>query len=175
MLKAATSEVAAQKRKATEALAAAHSSRVEAENEYQNRIRSAETQVEKRHAELTAEYENKMAELRAARAEYAALKAELDADRTDLEEEQAYLQTMRKRYESCSETEILRLQQLVEHLEAVNRVSQERLTELSAKLARLQTRAIEHSGQSDQERMKTSLIVMSSRTLKLSRTRGAEM
>lgn len=153
VLKAATSEVAAQKRKATEALAAAHSSRVEAENEYQNRIRSAETQVEKRHAELTAEYENKMAELRAARAEYAALKAELDADRTDLEEEQAYLQTMRKRYESCSETEILRLQQLVEHLEAVNRVSQERLTELSAKLARLQTRAIEHSGQSDQERI----------------------
>ena len=142
VLKAATSEVAAQKRKATEALAAAHSSRVEAENEYQNRIRSAETQVEKRHAELTAEYENKMAELRAARAEYAALKAE-----------QAYLQTMRKRYESCSETEILRLQQLVEHLEAVNRVSQERLTELSAKLARLQTRAIEHSGQSDQERI----------------------
>ena len=146
VLKAATSEVAAQKRKATEALAAAHSSRVEAENEYQNRIRSAETQVEKRHAELTAEYENKMAELRAARAEYADLKAELDA-------EQAYLQTMRKRYESCSETEILRLQQLVEHLEAVNRVSQERLTELSAKLARLQTRAIEHSGQSDQERI----------------------
>lgn len=152
-LEVATSEIEAQKRKVTEELTAAHSTRMHAESEYQDRIRSAEADIEKRYIDLTAEYEQKMADLRTARAEYAALKADLDADRVELEEEQAYLQSMRKRYEGCSEMEVLRLQQMVEHLETVNRVSQERLTEQSAKLAKLQTRAIEHSGQSDQERI----------------------
>lgn len=148
-----TDEIAAEKQAAADEYSIAHTKRIEAENEKQACIRESEKLIEEKHAELTEEYERKIEALNRARTECAELKAEIEIERSDLEEEQAYIKTLRKKYEGASETEVLRLRQTVEHLETVNQVSQENLTELSEKLAKLQNKLIQHNGKSEQERI----------------------
>lgn len=144
----------AEKRKTIDAeLSTAHSERVAAETERAARIYSADADIQAKYKQLSDEYARKMAELNAAQAEYQKKKAELDLNLADLEGEREYIAALKKRYEGCSEQEIRRLQLTIDHLEEINRVSQERISEQSKRIARLEVRAIDNSGQSMQDRI----------------------
>lgn len=131
----------------------AHALRVEAETVRLDRIHAADSEIQERYVKLTSEYQAKMAELNIAIAEYQQKKAEYDLEMEELAGDRIYVQELKKRYEGCSEAEVRRLQLKLQHLEEINLASQERITEQSKKIARLEVRALDNSGQSAQERI----------------------
>lgn len=147
------SELENQRITTSEELNKAHALRLEAEKEKMDRIHSADKEIQDRYAQLTAEYQAKMNEVNNALAEYNRKKAEYDMEYAELQGDRAYVQELKKRYEGCSEVEVKRLQLKIEHLEEINLASQERITEQSKKIARLEVRALDISGQSALERI----------------------
>jgi hypothetical protein len=136
-----------------EELGKAHALRVEAETARLDRIHSADNEIQERYAQLTSEYQTKMAELNAALVEYKQKKAEYDFEMEELKGDRIYVHELKKRYEGCSEAEVRRLQLKIQHLEEINLASQERITEQSKKIARLEVRALDTGGQSALERI----------------------
>ena len=150
---ALSAELESQRTATANQLHKAHELRVVAETERLERIHSADKDIQERYAQLMSEYQAKLAELNAALADYQRKKAAYDMDLEELEGDRVYVQELKKRYEGCSEIEVKRLQLKIEHLEQINLASQERISEQSKKIARLEVRALDTSGQSALERV----------------------
>lgn len=150
---ALSAELEAQRTATASELQKAHDLRVAAETERLERVHSADKDIQERYAQLMSEYQTKLKELNAALADYQQKKAEYDMELEELEGDRVYVQELKKRYEGCSEVEVKRLQLKIEHLEQINLASQERISEQSKKIARLEVRALDTSGQSALERI----------------------
>ena len=164
---ALASELESQRTATSEELQKAHDLRLAAETERLERVHSADKEIEERYAQLSNEYQAKMAELNAALADYQRKKAEYDMDLEELEGDRLYLQELKSRYEGCSEVEVKRLQLKIDHLEEINMASQERISEQSKKIAQLEVRALDTSGQSAYERIDKLETLLETATLQL--------
>lgn len=145
---ALSDELKAQRTATADELQKAHDLRVAAETECLERVHSADKDIQERYAQLMSEYQAKLKELNSALVDYQRKKAEYDMELEELEGDRVYVQELKKRYEGCSEVEVKRLQLKIEHLEQINLASQERISEQSKKIARLEVRALDTSGQS---------------------------
>ena len=150
---ALSDELKAQRTATADELQKAHDLRVAAETECLERVHSADKDIQERYAQLMSEYQAKLKELNSALVDYQRKKAEYDMELEELEGDRVYVQELKKRYEGCSEVEVKRLQLKIEHLEQINLASQERISEQSKKIARLEVRALDTSGQSALERI----------------------
>lgn len=146
-------ELESQRAVTADELKKAHDLRIAAETERLERVHSADKEIQDKYAEITSEYKAKMAELQKALSDYQRKKAEYNMELEELEGDRVYLQELKKRYEGCSEVEVKRLQLKIDHLEEINLASQERISEQSKKIARLEIRALDTSGQSAYERI----------------------
>lgn len=147
------SELESQRITISEELKKAHEVRISAENEKLERVYSADKDIEARYAQLNAEYQNKLAKLDTALTDYQQKKAEYDIELEELEGDRIYIQELKKRYETCSEVEVKRLQLKIKQLEDINLASQKQIAEQSKKIANLEVRALNISGQSAFERI----------------------
>lgn len=150
---ALAAELASQRETATKEFEQAHSLRVEAESARLSRIHEADIEIQAKHKQLCDEYQAKLDELSAAIKEYQRQKADYEYEREELEGEREYIQALKQRYEGCSETEVRLLQLKISHLEDINKASQEQISVQSKKIAQLEVRALDHSGQTAQERI----------------------
>ena len=149
----AEAEVADIREKAESELEKAHTLRVEAESERLSRIHSADQEIQQKYEQLTEEYKAKIDELNAAITEYNEKRKEFELDKADLDEEREYINMLKERYNSCSEVELNKLLLKIQHLEYINKASQEKISEQSKKIAKLEVRAVDNNGQSAQERI----------------------
>lgn len=150
---ALSAELEFQRTKTAEALEKAHNLRLTAENERLEKIHSADKEIQERYSHLATEYQERLAKLDIALADYQRKKAEYDMELEELEGDRIYVQELKKRYEGCSEVEVNRLQLMIRRLEEINLANQESISEQSKKIARLETRALDTNGQSAYERI----------------------
>lgn len=150
---ALAAELAAQRQSTAQEFEQAHALRVEAETVRLARIHEADAEIQAKHKQLCDEYRTKLDELEAAIKEYQRQKADYEYEREELEGEREYIQALKQRYEGCSETEVRLLQLKIAHLEDINKASQEQISVQSKKIAQLEVRALDRSGQTAQERI----------------------
>ena len=150
---ALASELSSQRKAAAQEFEQAHAMRVEAESARLARIHEADIEIQAKHKQLCDEYQAKLDELSAAIKDYQRQKADYEYEREELEGEREYVQALKQRYEGCSETEVRLLQLKIAHLEDINKASQEQISVQSKKIAQLEVRALDRSGQTAQERI----------------------
>lgn len=150
---ALASELSSQRQAAAQEFEQAHALRVEAESARLSRIHEADIEIQIKHKQLCDEYQAKLDELSAAIKDYQRQKADYEYERKELEGQHEYVQALKQRLKGCSETEVERLQFKIAHLEDINKASQEQISVQSKKIAQLEVRAWDRSGQTAQERI----------------------
>lgn len=150
---ALASELSSQRQAAAQEFEQAHALRVEAESARLARIHEADIEIQTKYKQLCDEYQTKLDELSAAIKDYQLKKADYEYEREELEGEREYVQALKQRYDGCSETEVRLLQLKIAHLEDINKTSQEQISVQSKKIAQLEVRAWDRSGQTAQERI----------------------
>lgn len=131
----------------------AHELRVSAETERLERIRSADEEIQKKYKQFSEQYQAKIDELQKAQIDYQKKKADYDFEIEDMKGDRAYLETLKARYQNCSETEVNRLRLKIQSLEELNQASQEEISKQAKRISQLEIHALDTTGQSAYERI----------------------
>lgn len=142
------SYVSAQREKIDSELEKAHQERIAAEEQKLAKIHEADADIEAKKAELTEEYTAKIAELSRKKKEYEHKLEELEEQQADLDEDTEYVNGLKEKYSQYSEKEVLKLQQEVEHYKIQIAYCNERIKELSEKIAHMESVLLDDDGQS---------------------------
>ena len=137
-----------QREKSDAELAAAHTERIAAEEKKREMIREADADLEKKQAALTAEYKSKLESYTKKKREYEEKLQDLEEQQADLDADTEYVKDLKAKYSQYSETEVLKLQQQIQHYEEQIAVYTARIKELTAKTTRMQGSLLDDDGHS---------------------------
>ena len=137
-----------QREKADAELEAAHAERIAAEEKKREMIREADADLEKKQAALTAEYKSKLEVYTKKKQEFEEKLQDLEEQKAELDADTEYVKGLKVKYSQYSETEVLKLQQQIQHYEAQIEVYITKIKELMTKTAHMQGSLLDDDGQS---------------------------
>lgn len=144
--KALTKDADELRQQAAKELNEAHNKNLQADNEKLARIYAADLDIEKRNREFLAQYEKDREFLRMEKNKLDQQKMEFQEEKDEINNLKLYLKELKKRYDECSESEVLRLKDKINSYEQKTATYKDMLEEKSKLLAKYEAMSQDNGG-----------------------------